>query len=69
MLDRMVLFFTILGGLNWGSVGLFNVDVIAWIFGAGSILTRVFYTLIALSAVWCISLFFKNRGDILEHNE
>jgi uncharacterized membrane protein YuzA (DUF378 family) len=42
----------IVGGLNWGLVGVFNFDLVASVFGAGSTLSRIVYTLVGLSAVW-----------------
>lgn len=42
---------TIIGGLNWGLVGLFGFDLVAYIFGPMSILSRIVYLLVALSAV------------------
>ena len=42
---------TIIGGINWGLVGLFNFDLVAYLFGAMSILSRIIYTLVALSAI------------------
>lgn len=42
----------VVGGLNWGLVGLFNFDLVAAIFGAGSPFARVVYTLVGFSAVY-----------------
>jgi uncharacterized membrane protein YuzA (DUF378 family) len=42
---------TIIGGINWGLVGLFSFDLVAYLFGAMSILSRIVYTLVGLSAV------------------
>jgi hypothetical protein len=65
-MDKVALFILLLGGLNWGSVGLFRFDVIAWAFGgSGSVVSRIVYILFALSAVWCFSLFFR-RNEIIE---
>jgi len=65
-MDKTALFILLLGGLNWGSVGLFRFDVVSWAFGgAGSVISRIIYILFALSAVWCFSLFFR-RNEILE---
>ncbi len=62
MLDRISLVLTIIGALNWGAVGLFRFDVVAWIFGGqGAVLSRIVYTVIALAGVWCISLLFRER--------
>jgi len=62
MLDRISLILVIIGALNWGSIGLFQFDVIAWIFGGQSaVVSRIIYTLVALCGIWCISLLFRSR--------
>ena len=62
MLDRIALIFTIIGALNWGSIGLFQFDLVAWLFGGqDALLSRIIYTVIALAAVWCVSLLFRER--------
>ena len=62
IMDRIALILAVIGGLNWGSVGLFRFDVVAYICGGmTSTLSRVIYTLVGLAAVWCISLLFRQR--------
>ena len=62
MLDRLALILTIVGALNWGSIGLFRFDIVAWIFGGqDAILIRIVYTVVALAGIWCISLLFRER--------
>ena len=64
MLDKIALLLTIVGGINWGLVGLFQFDAVAWLFGgSAAILSRVVYTLVAIGAIWCISLLFRNTGE------
>lgn len=61
ILDRIALILTIIGGINWGLIGIFKLDLVAWIFGGqGAIMSRIIYTLVCLAAVWCISLLFRN---------
>ena len=63
MLDKISLILLIVGGLNWGSIGLFQFDLVAWIFGGqGAILSRIVYTLVALAGIWCISLLFRTES-------
>jgi len=65
MLDRIALILVVLGALNWGSIGLFQFDVVAWIFGGqGAIVSRILYTLVALAGIWCVSLLFRERSLI-----
>ena len=60
MLDKISLGLVIIGALNWGGIGLFQFDLVAWIFGGqGAILSRIVYTLVALAGIWCISLLFR----------
>lgn len=67
MLDKLSLILLIIGGLNWGSVGIFQFDIVAWICGGQtSIISRIVYTLVALAAIWCISLLFRDDSVINE---
>lgn len=65
MLDRIALSLLIIGGINWGSIGLFSFDIVAWIFGGqGALVSRIVYTIVGLSALWCISLLFRDRVEV-----
>ena len=60
IMDRIALILAIIGGLNWGSVGLFRFDLVAFLCGGQTaVLSRVIYTLVGLAALWCISLLFR----------
>ena len=62
IMDRIALILTIIGALNWGSIGLFQFDLVAWICGGvGTLAARIIYTVVALAGVWCISLLFRSR--------
>lgn len=61
-MDRVSLVLVILGALNWGSVGIFKTDLIALMFGGSAMtVSRVFYTIVGLAGIWCISLLFRDR--------
>ncbi len=61
-MDKIALFLTIVGALNWGSIGLFQFDAVAWIGGGqDGLISRIIYTVVALAGVWCISLLFRTR--------
>ena len=65
---KLALMILIIGGINWGLVGIFELDMVAWLFGgAASIISRAIYILVAISAVWCISLLFR-RDEELAYN-
>ncbi|MCQ2479376.1 MAG: DUF378 domain-containing protein [Clostridia bacterium] len=65
MLDKISLVLVIIGALNWGSIGLFQFDIVAWIFGGqGAIISRIIYTLVALAGIWCISMLFRENDQV-----
>ena len=60
IIARIALILTIIGGINWGSIGLFRFDIVAWICGGQTAtVSRVIYTLVGLAALWRISLLFR----------
>ena len=62
IMDRIALIIAVIGALNWGSIGLFNFDIVAWICGGPTaIVSRIIYTVVALAGIWCISLIFRAR--------
>jgi len=70
MLDRIALILVVLGALNWGSIGLFRFDIVAWIFGGqGAIVSRILYPLVALAGIWCVSLLFRERSLITAEDD
>lgn len=63
-MDTIALILSIIGSLNWGLVGIFKFDLIAWIFGGQTaVVSRILYTLVGLAGLWCISLLFRKRGS------
>ena len=63
IVDRIALILTIIGGINWGLIGIFKFDLVAWIFGGQTaVMSRIVYTLVCLAAIWCISLLFRNTA-------
>ena len=64
IIDKIALALLIIGGLNWGSVGLFQFDLVAFACGgSASMISRIIYTIVGLSAMWCISLLFRDMSD------
>lgn len=60
MINRIALALVIIGAINWGSIGIFGLDLVGFIGGGqDAIIPRIIYTLVALAGLWCISLFFK----------
>ena len=55
----------IVGGLNWGSIGLFGFDIVAWLFGGqDALLSRVIFAVVGLCALWCITLLFREENAL-----
>lgn len=62
-MDTLALILSIIGSLNWGLVGIFRFDFVAWLFGGQSALvSRIIYTVVGLAGLWCISLLFRRRA-------
>jgi len=59
-LDWVAGILVIIGGLNWGLVGAFDWNLVSTIFGGGSVLSRIIYVLVGLSALYMIYAMSKN---------
>ena len=69
-LQRIGLILVIIGALNWGSIGLFQFDIVAWIGGGqGSLFSRIVYTAVGLAGIWCVTLLFRARERFREIGE
>ena len=67
MADRIALLLTIIGAINWGLIGIFQFDLVAYIFGGqGALVSRIIYTLVGAAGLWCISLMFRDREPVRE---
>jgi len=62
-MDTVALILSIIGSINWGLVGIFQFDLVSWIFGGqDAVWSRIIYAIIGLAGLWCITLLFrKNR--------
>lgn len=60
LIDKIALVLAIIGALNWGAIGLFGIDLVAFVCGGQmAIVSRLIYTLVGLAGLWCISLLFR----------
>ncbi len=60
--DRIALILAIIGALNWGIIGLFGFDLVAFIFGGQmAAFSRIIYAVVGIAGLWCISLLFRQR--------
>lgn len=61
-MDTIALILSIIGSINWGLVGIFQFDLVAWIFGGqDAIISRIIYSLIAVAGLWCITFLFRRK--------
>lgn len=68
MLDRIVLALVIIGGLNWGCIGIFRFDLVgALLGGQAAIPSRIIFSIVGLAALWSISFFFKRTDVMSDH--
>ena len=58
-MDTIALILSVIGCVNWGLVGIFQFDLVAWLFGSATVLSRTIYTVIGLAGVWCVSFFLR----------
>lgn len=66
-MDTVALILSIIGSINWGLVGIFQFDLVSWIFGGqDAVWSRIIYTIIALAGLWCISLLFRKNRPCVE---
>ena len=67
IMDRIALLLAIIGAVNWGLVGIFQFDLVAFVCGGpGAVVSRIIYTLVGLAGLWCISLLFRERDEVRE---
>ena len=61
MMDKIALILVIVGALNWGGIGIFGFDTVAFLFGGQTaVLSRIIYALVGLAGLWCITLLFRD---------
>ncbi len=68
-MDKFALVLVIIGALNWGSIGIFGFDIVGWLFGGqAAAISRIVFTLVGLAGIWCISLLFRERESVEQHD-
>lgn len=61
IIDKIALILVIIGAINWGLIGLFSFNLVAWLCGGMPAISRVIYTLVAIGGIWSISLLFRHE--------
>ena len=59
IIDRLALALVVIGALNWGLIGIFGFNLVSWIFGSVTVLSRLVYILVGLGGIWSLSLLFR----------
>jgi len=68
-MDRLSLFLVIIGAINWGLMGLFQFDLVAFLFGgSAATVSRIIYGIVGLAGLWCISLLFRDREVVRDRD-
>ena len=63
----IALIISIIGSINWGLIGLFQFDLVAWIFGGqGSIISRIIYGIVGLAGLWCVTMLFRRGRPMID---
>ena len=66
-MDTIALILSIIGSVNWGLVGIFKFDLVAWIFGGqDAIISRIIYGIVGLAGLWCVTLLFRRARPMVD---
>ena len=66
-MDTIALIISIIGSINWGLIGLFQFDLVAWLFGGqGSIISRIIYGIVGLAGLWCVTMLFRRSRPMID---
>lgn len=61
-MNRLALTLVIIGAINWGCIGIFGLDIVAWLFGGQmSVVSRIIYALVGLAGLWSISFYGRRE--------
>lgn len=67
VMDKIALLLVIIGAVNWGLIGIFQFDLVAFLFGGqGALVSRIIYTVVGAAGLWCISLLFRDRDLVTD---
>ena len=67
MADKIALLLAIIGAINWGLIGIFQFDLVAYLFGGqGALVSRIIYTVVGAAGLWCISMLVHDRDTVKE---
>lgn len=62
-LDYIALTLVVIGAINWGLIGFFNFDLVRFIFGNMTLISRIVYALVGVSGLYSLSFFGRLRNE------
>ena len=66
-MDTIAMIISIIGSINWGLIGLFQFDLVAWIFGGqDAIISRIIYGIVGLAGLWCVTMLFRRSRPMID---
>lgn len=66
-MDTAALIISIIGSINWGLIGLFQFDLVSWIFGGqDALVSRIIYAIVGLAGLWCITMLFRKSSPAID---
>ena len=69
IIDRIALILTVIGALNWGSIGLFGLDLVGMLFGGQmALVPRIIFAIVGLAGLWSITLLFKDKVPMRDND-
>ena len=69
IMNALALILVIIGAINWGSIGLFGLDLVGALFGGQmTVLSRIIFTIVGLAGLWSISFFFSDSPIVNKDN-
>ena len=68
-LDCLALTIAIIGAINWGLIGLFSFDLVAFIFGNMSWFSRIIYALVGIARLYIITFYMYTNGNLAESDK
>lgn len=63
VLDYTALILSVIGAVNWGLIGLFRFDLVAFLFGNMSMLSRIIYVVVGVCGLYLLTFFGRLRND------
>ena len=67
MMDKVALVLVIIGAINWALIGIFQFDLVAYLFGGqAAVMSRILYTIVGAAGLWCISMLFGEKASVKE---